>query len=302
MLDAEIRLATCRIECGADTGTGWLVSPDKVMTARHCVADAIDESAPITLTFNSQGSSGGLKTNIIDHDEELDVCLLSIERTSEIAPIPMSETPPIGGSQFYSYGWPIVKLTIGHRIEGAISQVLEIPKLGIDLEIHINSSAALTNYQGFSGAALICDGTCLGIIRVSMGNTISAISIAPIGEFLRKHGILPEDISDDNPRIHELASREDFTREFDTFVSAQSGGYVFIEGAHGIGKSTFCTTYKPLDPSLEHFDTYSFTSKRDAVNAVQLAQPQEFLNWLNMQVSMFITQEPGRIVKKNTLI
>ncbi|MEY8199556.1 MAG: AVAST type 1 anti-phage system protease Avs1b [Gammaproteobacteria bacterium] len=303
MLDSEIRLSTCRIECGTDSdtnaGTGWLVSPDMVMTALHCVADAIDGSAPITLTFNSQEASGGLKANIIDHDEELDVCLLSIERTSEVAPIPMSEAPAVGGSQFYSYGWPVSKLTIGHRLEGTISQVLETPKLGIDVEIHIDSSAALSNYQGLSGAALICDGACLGIIRVSMDNTIGAISIARMGEFLRKHGIIPEDMPGENPRTHELASREDFTLEFDTFVTGRSGGYIFIEGAHGIGKSTFCETYKPVDPSLEYFDTYSFTSNRDAVNVVQLAQPQEFLNWLNMQVSMFITQEPGRIVKKD---
>lgn len=299
MLDAEIKFATCRIECGKDAGTGWLVSPDKVMTARHCVLGAIDEGAPITLTFNSPEASGGLKASVIDHDEVLDVCLLSIERTIEITPVPMSKKPAICGSQFYSYGWPVNKLTIGHRLEGTISQVLKIPKLGMDLEIHIDSSAALTNYQGLSGAALVCDGTCLGIIRVSMDNTIGAISIARVSEFLRKHGVTLEDVPGKRQRTHELASRDDFTREFDTFVTAQSGGYVFIEGAHGIGKSTFCTTYNPVEPFLEHFDTYSFTSKREAVNVAQLAQPQEFFNWLNMQVSMFITQESGRIVKRD---
>jgi hypothetical protein len=299
MLEAEIRDATCRIECGEDTGTGWLVAPDKVMTARHCVLDAIDENMPITLTFNSQETSVGIKTKILDHDEDLDVCLLLLKRTSKFAPIHLRETPPIGGSQFYSYGCPVDKLGIGHRLEGTISQVLDIPKLGMDVEIHIDPSAALTNYQGFSGAALICDRACLGVIRVSVENTIGVISIARMGDFLRKNGVLPGYKSGEEPRTIELASRKDFTIEFDTFVSAQSGGYIFIEGAHGIGKSTFCEVYTPIDSSIEHFDTYSFTLMRDASNVVQLAQPQEFINWLNMQVSMLITRKPGRIVKKD---
>lgn len=268
MLEAKIKDAICRIECGEDTGTGWLVAPDMVMTARHCVLDAIDENMPITLTFNSQETSVGIKTKILDHDEDLDVCLLSLEKISKFAPIHLSETSPIGGNQFHSYGCPVCKLGIGHRLEGTISQVLDIPKLGMDVEIHIDPSAALTNYQRFSGAALICDGACFGVIRVSVENTIGVISIARMGDFLRTHGVLPECKSGEETRTQELASREDFTREFDTFVSAQSGGYLFIEGAHGIGKSTFCEEYTPVDSSLEHFDTYSFTSKRDAANAV----------------------------------
>ncbi|WP_233356822.1 hypothetical protein, partial [Vibrio cholerae] len=67
-----------------------------------------------------------------------------------------------------------------------------------------------------------------------------------------------------------------------------------INGAHGIGKSTFCEAYSPQTPSLEHFGTYSFTPRKSTKNATRLAQPQEFFNWLNMQVSMFITGTPGR--------
>lgn len=299
MLDAEIKFATCKIECGKETGTGFLVAPDKVLTARHCILNAIDENTPITLSFKFTECSEEIKATIIDHNEDLDICLLLLEKTSKFTPISLSETLPIGGSGFYAYGWPVEKLTIGHRLEGTISQVLDTPKLGMDVEIQIDTPTVLTNYEGFSGSALISDGSCLGIMRVAVGNTIGVISIAQMGEFLLKHKIVSEYISGEKQDLEPLASQEKFTQKFDTFVTDQSGGYIFIEGAHGIGKSTFCTTYTPLDPSLEHFDTYSFTSKRNTVNAVQLAQPQEFVNWLNMQVSMFITQQPGRITKND---
>lgn len=299
MLDVEIRDATCRIECGEDTGTGWLVAPNKVLTARHCVLDAIEENVPIFLMFNSQEITGEIKAGILDHDLELDICLLSFEKTNKLTPIQVKETPPIGGSQFFAYGCPVEKLDIGHRLEGSISQVLDAPKLGMDIEIQIDPSLVLNSYKGFSGAALICDGSCIGVIRVAVGNTIGAISIARMGNFLAKHEVLPECKPAKDSITPELASREEFVLEFDTFILAQAGGYIFIEGAHGIGKSTFCQSYIPVDSSIEYFDTYSFTSMKDTSNVVQLAQPQEFFNWLNMQVSFAITRKPGRIEKKD---
>ncbi len=303
MLNAEVRLATCRVKCGEDIGTGWLVSPDKVITARHCVLDALDEneSQKITLAFERQEISEELTANIIDHDASLDICLLSIETISHVNPITLGDSIPIEGCQFYSYGYPVNKLNIGHRLEGTISQVLDIPKLVMDIDLHIDSSATLTNYQGFSGAALICDGVCSGVIRLAVDNTVGAISTACMGEFLRRHGIFPSKNSDEDSVVQNLASREEFTQEFDSLVSTQSGGYIFIEGAHGIGKSTFCETYTPTNSFLEHFDTYSFTAQGNTVNTIQLSQPQEFFNWLSMQVSIFLTNNPARIAKKDYL-
>jgi hypothetical protein len=299
MLDAEIRQATCQIKCGEDTGTGWLVSENKILTARHCVIEGIEEGADVFLTLEGNAESKDIKATIIDHDDELDACLLLIEKDLSTSPIVLSDTLPIAGSPFTSYGWPVQKLTIGHRLEGTISQLLDIPRLLMDVEVHITTSSSLTNYKGFSGAPLICDGVCFGLIRVALDNTVGAISIARLKDFLLKCNAFPELASDEESSGSNLASRESFTREFDHLVISQSGGYVFIDGAHGIGKSTFCETYTPVDSLLEHFETYSFTTKRHLVNTLQRAQPQEFLNWLNMQVSMHLTRSPGRVEKKD---
>ncbi|BCE03459.1 AVAST type 1 anti-phage system protease Avs1b [Marinicellulosiphila megalodicopiae] len=306
MLENIIKNATCRIECGEDTdtdiGTGWLISPDKIITVRHCVINAfdeddkIDESVPITIKFAFLESPVVLNAKIIGYEKGLDVCLLSIEKISDIAFIPISKNPPLSGSEIYSYGWPVCKLNLGHRLEGTISQVLETPKLGMDAEIHVDNSS-LDCYEGFSGAPLICGEKCVGLIRVSIANSIGVISILSIHKFLSGQDIFPEDILDDNSATDEFASREKFNLEFDTFIENQSGKYTFIEGAHGIGKSTFCKTYKPTDPTIEYFNTYSLTS--NTTNAMQLAQPQEYVNWLNMKVSLLLTKSSGRIVKRD---
>ncbi|HCZ8411909.1 TPA: serine protease [Proteus mirabilis] len=293
MLDHEFRVATCKVKCGDESGTGSLITPKIVLTASHCVDSAVDGSSEVNVTFNLSSNSLIQKASVLAHDENLDIALLELETESDIPPINLSERLPLGGSHFYSYGWPVSKLTMGHRLEGTIAQTFDSPKLGSDIEISIDRPLSLSNYQGFSGAALVCDGSCVGVIRVSIEQTLGVISIARLRDFFYDHGVIVE--TNENTFEHQtLAPRKGFNRRFDKFVLAQSSRYLFINGAHGIGKSTFCETYTPIDSSLEYFGTYSFTPTQSHKNATQLAQPQEFFNWLNMQVSMIVTGNPGR--------
>ena len=52
-------------------------------------------------------------------------------------------------------------------------------------------------------------------------------------------------------------------------------------------------TYRTQSPSIEYFNTYSFTHNIDFINVAHLAQPVEFVNWLNMQVSMLVDGSSG---------
>ncbi|MEZ9436596.1 AVAST type 1 anti-phage system protease Avs1b [Vibrio lentus] len=294
MLDTEMKVATCKIECGEESGTGSLITSKIVLTAYHCVAEAIESDSEVSVTFNFSSLPSVLKARVLGHDVKLDIALVELEPVCDISPIKLSDLLPLGGNRFYSYGWPASKLTMGHRLEGAIVQTFESLKLGSDIEISIDEPISLSDYQGFSGAALVCNDVCVGVIRVSVEKTIGVISISRLRDFLNSFDIVIE--TNNKPSISQsLASREAFTEQFDDFISAQTGSYIFINGAHGIGKSTFCEAYSPETPSLEHFGTYSFTPRISTKNATRLAQPQEFFNWLNMQVSMFITGTPGRI-------
>lgn len=293
MLDSEMKVATCKIECGDESGTGSLITSKIVLTAGHCIDGAIDGNSEINVTFNLSAKPSVLKARVLAHDENLDIALVELETECNIPPIKLSDISPLGGSRFYSYGWPVSKLTMGHRLEGVIAQTFDTPKLGSDIEISISESLSLSDYQGLSGAALVCDGACVGVIRISIEKTIGVVSVSRLRNFLSDNGITIE-VNEGNSKSQDLASRKGFSEQFDQFVVTQASSYLFIKGAHGIGKSTFCETYSPIDSSLEHFGTYSFTPKKGSKNAIQLAQPQEFFNWLNMQVSMLLTGSPGR--------
>lgn len=294
MIDTQIAHATCHIKCGEESGTGWLISGSRVITACHCVHDAIDEKAEINVCFN--GIAHNVIATVIDTEIALDICLLQLEREIDTAPIVLDAALPREGARFTAFGFPMAKLSVGHRLEGLISQVLGSPKLGIDLDLNVEAGA-LTAYQGISGAALMCDGRCQGMLRLGMDKSLGAISIAKASEFLRRNSIAFED-APRNFEMRPLASRDEFTKEFDLLISTIADGYAFIEGAHGIGKSTFCDNYQPSISTLEHFGTYSFTLRSGARSHMHLAQPDIFFDWLNTLVSLHLTGKAGRISEK----
>lgn len=298
MLESTIKTSVCKIRCGTESGSGWLIKQNIVITAYHCVENAIKDSDPIKLGFNFSENSDELTAEIIDYDEDLDIALLSFKNiSSTYLPVSFSDSLPVVGKDFYSYGWPVTKLEMGHQLKGSIVQVLNTLKLGNDIEIQIESPNSLDDYSGHSGAPLICDGMCFGIIRYSIEKTIGAISVFRIREFLIKNNILEEELIDKGVEIPKLAPRTEFNTIFDEFLINNTGKYIFLEGAHGIGKSTFCGNYRAQNPSIENFNTYSFTHNRDLINVALLAQPVEFVNWLNMQVSMLVNGSSGVALK-----
>lgn len=298
MIDAQIARATCQIKCGGKFGTGWLITTSHVLTARHCVDDAIDGDARIDARFEIDGVAQDVTATVVGEDKALDACVLLLEREMDVAPILLDETLPAEGSRFSAFGFPVAKLSVGHRLEGSISRVLDSLKLGMDLDLQVDAPATLTNYEGISGAALIGNDRCHGMLRIAVDRSLGAVSIARMSALLRKHSIPLGDTPDNGVNDRALASREEFTKAFDSLVSTVADGYAFIEGAHGIGKSTFCETYQPSLPTLEHFGTYSFTHRTGGGNPMHLAQPEVFFDWLNTLVSSHLTGKAGRVSEK----
>ncbi|GBR34574.1 hypothetical protein AA11826_1241 [Komagataeibacter oboediens DSM 11826] len=71
MIDVQIKLATCEVNCDGNTGTGWLVTPSRVITARHCVYEAISTQAQISVHFDHESASNEIIASVIADDESL---------------------------------------------------------------------------------------------------------------------------------------------------------------------------------------------------------------------------------------
>lgn len=302
MIDNLIRAATCRVSCGDESGTGHLITDCHVLTARHCIIGAIESERAIELTFLGPEGDISVAATIIAQSEEMDACILSIPESLERQPIPLYAAMPREGDDWRSFGYPSGKTVIGHRISGIISHVLGAPKLKMDIDLTVNSDSALQSYRGLSGATVVSENTCRGMIRLKVDGTLGAISLQQMDRFLAENGIqVPKTAASENASTEppgSLADRSEFQETFEQMIARNSGDYIFLEGAHGIGKTTFCREFEPEDRGLFTLGTYSLVSQGRGPGAIYRAQSEVFFDWLSTAVSTLIT---GRNSRKEEL-
>ena len=298
MIDNLIRESTCRVSCGDEFGTGYLISDQNVLTARHCIIPAIDSGRTIELTFLGPESDICIPANIIAQSEEMDACILSLSEQLSLSPIPLNGAMPREGGDWRSFGYPIGKTTIGHRIFGTVSHLLDFPRLKMDIDLTIDPSATLQNYRGLSGAPVVSENDSRGMIRVKVDGTLGAISIHWLESFLAENGIQIHQIDGDKTASTEyrrsLADRSVFQETFEQTLTGNPGDYVFLEGAHGIGKTTFCSEFEPMDRELYSLGTYSLMTQERGPGAIYRVQPEVFFDWLSTAVSTLIMGKPSR--------
>jgi len=299
MIDNIIKSATCSISCDNETGSGHLITDCHVLTARHCVLKAIESGKEIELNFPDRVKPLVISpSNILCHSKEMDACILVLTEPLECMPIPLNAELPREGNRWRSFGFPIGKSQVGHRIEGTISHVLNFPKLRMDIDLTIDPSSAIHDYRGFSGSSVVSENESIGMIRLKLDGTLGAISLFQLKEFIEKNGIsLPSSYSNEVESIasgNDLADRSDFQKIFEEKLAGCSGDYVFLEGAHGIGKTTFCSNFTPENKTHISIGSYSFTSQVHGPSTTYRTQPDVFFDWLSTTISSLITGETSR--------
>lgn len=299
MIEHLIKAATCRVTCGTESGTGWLIGRDRVLTARHCVLQCIDEGNPIELHFpNSEDAA--MTGVIVAHSEDWDVCLVSLDPISAAEPLAVGSELPREGETWQTFGYPQAKASVGHRLTGTVAQVLETPALKIDLDLLIDTDVTLQDYRGMSGGSIVCEGIVVGIIRLKIDGTVAAVSLNRLEDFLTENGVNLASGSTP-PSAPLLADRgEEFSESFAEGVLAGAGSYLFLEGAHGIGKSTFCRYYQVDDDKVINMGAYCLSDPDSALGASYRAQPSVFLDWLTTTIAGHVTGKAPRKEEKNS--
>lgn len=173
----------CRLTCGSETATAFLVSTDLVITATHCVGDSELNREPIILDFLEYPTP--IKRTAIPVDDlnsgyNKPVILLKMEQPIEMDFLQFTKHEPKSDEPWETFGYPAVKKNIGQRIKGEISRVTEnlnIHNWNIDLDI----DSKIDDYSGFSGAPLIVNQKVVGVILAQSTENYRAISIGAIG-------------------------------------------------------------------------------------------------------------------------
>lgn len=297
MTEDEVRLATCQVLGLGETGTGWLVSADHVLTAYHCLGEIVVKGTSIEVSFGIGPLASKHSTVVDAFDEELDVCLLRLANASERRPVPVHADTVRPGEQWRAFGFPVAKLLIGGVLSGTVQQSLTELANGVDLDLSVSPETALSDYRGLSGAALITAHGCQGMLRVSVDNSLGAVSMECMRRFLTENNLLPEEKTVEDG-TQPFALRPAFDEVFESTLIQASGGYLFLDGAHGIGKSTYCRGFIPNAETVETLGVYAFTERSHGFTPSLQAQPEVFVDWLTTLVSTRATGKPARLTDR----
>jgi len=297
MLDAIIRAGTALITCGKEKSTGYLVARGLVLATYHGIYVAGEEPEVITVRFSETPLAPAIEFNakVIDYDKEVDACLLSIEGSCERFAIPLAVGVPREGSRWFSYGYPLSRSSLAHRLEGSVSQVLPSPTAKLDLDLAVDAEFSLQKYAGLSGAPVGNAGASRGMVRLKIDGTLEAISVRALQPLLQRNGVPVHDLGGEQERkAEQYARRDEFQASFETHLLDNPGSYLFLEGAHGIGKTAFCTAFVPLRADLTLAGSYSVVPSDGSSNAFIRSQPEVFFDWLNTTIGTLLHGSPPR--------
>lgn len=296
MTEEEIKQATCLVNGKEESGTGWLITSDVIITAYHCVENAIRDDAPITVRFGVGVSALTHTATLGSYDKDLDVCLLKLSTPLGIEPIPFSADGLRPGEHWSAYGYPAVKLLLGHVVRGEIQQVLSERVHGIDLDLSVEPGTHISDYHGLSGSAFMVGSVCKGLLRLNVDSAIGAVSMSMLKPFLITNGILSNEPVE-HKNLDTIGARPVFDALFESTISNTRGGYVFVDGSHGIGKSTYCQHFVPELPELDKLGVYQFTERAHGSTPAHQAQPEIFFDWANSLLSRRATGKPARLME-----
>lgn len=294
MTEEEVKLATCQVIGAGEAGTGWLISADQVLTAYHCLGEAAAQGTSVEVSFGVGPSGSKHQAVLMAFDADLDVCVLRLPAPVEVDPVPIAVASPRPGTRWDAFGYPVAKLQIGQVLEGTIQQALSELANGIDLDLSVNTETALSDYRGLSGAALITADGCQGLLRVSIDNTLGAVSMAALSGFLSDNRLLPDEEASEED-ASPIAGRPTFDESFEASLVKAGSGYLFLDGAHGIGKSTYCKSFRPGSNDIEILGVYAFSERSRGSTAALQAQPEVFVDWLTSLLSVRATGRPARL-------
>lgn len=179
------------IVCGSDQGTAFFVAADKLLTARHVLADADEngdsvmirvgeESHPCTIVW--QGDNGNL----------IDLAILQCAEYQCPLPLKLLSLPPDRRDiDLMVCGYP-------HENGGGINQ-LEIPVTPVsnvqgreyDVITAPSSLLGFSSYKGFSGSPVLNEaGSVVGVLTDQLNTVLGYKSIASVVDVLAEQGFV----------------------------------------------------------------------------------------------------------------
>lgn len=182
--------------CGSERGTAFFISPTKLLTAFHVVAEYVADGSDIFINVN------GITTEC--NCEELakgrDIAILTcVSYKNECSPYSLLASDCRKGQVLSVVGYPE---ELGNGVDAFSFSVVNVRTITsipnqFDIVVRRIDTFALSTYMGMSGSPVVNDfGSVVGIVTDELYNSLGYTSIHSIMENLTEKGIKYEDNAD----------------------------------------------------------------------------------------------------------
>lgn len=184
------------VRCGSERGTAFFISPTKLLTAFHVVAEYVADDSDIFISVNGITAECTCEELAKGRDIAILTC---VSYKNECSPYSLLASDCRKGQVLSVVGYPE---ELGNGVDAFsfsvvnVSTITSIPNQ-FDIVVRRIDSFALSTYMGMSGAPVINDfGSVVGVVTDELYNSLGYTSILSVMENLAEKGIKYENNAD----------------------------------------------------------------------------------------------------------
>ena len=291
----QIQQATIRLVCGDEHGTGFFISKTHILTARHVIADAIDEGKEIqAFLSDSQTSAAPVLCKLVSSGgEDLDIALLEIPEQNQSFALPLFKGDVRYNARWETFGYPFAHQVSGNRYLGSVRKTnIDKP---YDIELINDSADNSLDYRGLSGAALVIENEVYGVVTYNILDGFGSVSISKIAAFLENLDIhfriqsnlddLPNSLKDDLDSTIPNGSTMALLDE----KLVNGGQYYLLHGSPGSGKTIISAGFSFSEKFKAIAGRYFIRLPNDQRPLSYRVSREAFLEWMEDLISQKLT-------------
>ena len=264
-----------KIQCNNESGSGFLINSNTIITAYHVVMD----SNSIDIYINTQQ----LKATIDTYNESADIALLALTDSLDVESIVLESTVLRINKNWQTYGFPATNQFDLTRFTGKVYQWSEDKRY--DYILSCEEIDSNYNYDGLSGAPVFYNDKICGVILQQIGQNLGVISVKKIEQFLLLNNIeisypydniaLPDSIK--QIAIHSIPNYDVFDK-LDLVLNTEDN-WVLMSGNPGSGKTILSATYEPKDKSHIVLGRYFLKIPQDTLSPIIRGTIKNWVDW-----------------------
>ena len=184
------------VRCGSERGTAFFISPTKLLTAFHVVAEHVADDSDIFISVNGITEECTCEELAKGRDIAILTC---VSYKNECSPYSLLASDCRKGQVLSVVGYPE---ELGNGIDAFSFSVVNVRTITsipnqFDIVVRRIDSFALSTYMGMSGAPVINDfGSVVGVVTDELYNSLGYTSILSVMENLAEKGIKYENNAD----------------------------------------------------------------------------------------------------------